>query len=125
MIQKIFIIITSGLILTLIGISLIFLSKSPDLGRLTDVAQVLRGDSKEIINLRLTSSGHWREPAQLERIDPQLIKMLIAYEDKRFWHHHGVDPIAVFRATISLAKSGKIKSGASTLTMQAVKLMHP
>ena len=66
MIQKIFIIITSGLILTLIGISLIFLSKSPDLGRLTDVAQVLRGDSKEIINLRLTSSGHWREPAQLE-----------------------------------------------------------
>ena len=125
MIQKTFIIITSGLILTLIGISLIFIAKSPDLGRLTDVAQVLRGDSKEIINLRLTSSGHWREPAQLERIDPQLIKMLIAYEDKRFWHHHGVDPIAVFRAAISLAKSGKIKSGASTLTMQAVKLMHP
>ena len=49
--------------------------------------------SKEIINLRLTSSGHWREPAQLERIDPQLIKMLIAYEDKRFWHHHAQNHI--------------------------------
>ena len=76
-------------------------------------------------NLRLTNSGHWREPAKLERIDPQLIKMLIAYEDKRFWQHFGVDPLAVMRAAISLAKSGKIKSGASTLTMQTVKLMHP
>ena len=51
--------------------------------------------------------------------------MLIAYEDKRFWQHFGVDPLAVMRAAISLAKSGKIKSGASTLTMQTVKLMHP
>ena len=123
--QKLFFTILSGLFLTLMLVALIFVWRSPDLGRLADVSQVLRGDGQEIINLRLTNSGHWREPAQLERIDPQLIKMLIAYEDKRFWQHFGVDPLAVMRAAISLAKSGKIKSGASTLTMQTVKLMHP
>ena len=123
--RKLFFTILSGLFLTLMLVALIFVWRSPDLGRLADVSQVLRGDGQEIINLRLTNSGHWREPAQLERIDPQLIKMLIAYEDKRFWQHFGVDPLAVMRAAISLAKSGKIKSGASTLTMQTVKLMHP
>ena len=123
--RKLFFTILSGLFLTLMLVALIFVWRSPDLGRLADVSQVLRGDGHEIVNLRLTNSGHWREPAQLERIDPQLIKMLIAYEDKRFWQHFGVDPLAVMRAAISLAKSGKIKSGASTLTMQTVKLMHP
>ena len=123
--RKLFFTILSGLFLTLMLVALIFVWRSPDLGRLANVSQVLRGDGQEIINLRLTNSGHWREPAQLERIDPQLIKMLIAYEDKRFWQHFGVDPLAVMRAGISLAKSGKIKSGASTLTMQTVKLMHP
>ena len=123
--RKLFFTILSGLFLTLMLVALIFVWRSPDHGRLADVSQVLRGDGQEIINLRLTNSGHWREPAQLERIDPQLIKMLIAYEDKRFWQHFGVDPLAVMRAAISLAKSGKIKSGASTLTMQTVKLMHP
>ena len=123
--RKLFFTILSGLFLTLMLVALIFVWRSPDLGRLADVSQVLRGDGQEIINLRLTNSGHWREPAQLDRIDPQLIKMLIAYEDKRFWQHFGVDPLAVMRAAISLAKSGKIKSGASTLTMQTVKLMHP
>ncbi len=102
-----------------------FLLHSPELGRLSKLSNVIRSESGEIINLRLTSSGHWREPADLNRIDPLLIEMLIAYEDKRFWHHHGVDPYAIIRAFLSLAKSRKVYSGASTLTMQTVKLMYP
>ena len=70
---------------------LFFLMNSPELGRLSKLSNVIRSYSGETINLRLTSSGHWREPADLNRIDPLLIKMLVAYEDKRFWHHHGVD----------------------------------
>ena len=104
---------------------LFFLMNSPELGRLSKLSNVIRSNSGETINLRLTSSGHWREPADLNRIDPLLIKMLVAYEDKRFWHHHGVDPYAIIRAFFSVAKSGKFYSGASTLTMQTVKLMYP
>ena len=89
----------------------LFLAKKPAPGRLAELSKVIRGESGEIINLRLTPSGHWREPADVNRIDPLLIKMLVAYEDKRFWDHHGVDPFAIVRASISFAKSGKIKSG--------------
>ena len=103
----------------------LFLTREPEPGRLAELSNVIRSDSGEIINLRLTPSGHWREPADIGRIDPALIKMLIAYEDKRFWNHHGVDPFAIVRASLSLAKSGKVKSGASTLTMQTAKLMYP
>lgn len=103
----------------------LFLAKKPELGRLAELSKVIRSESGEIINLRLTSSGHWRQPADLNRIDPLLINMLVAYEDKRFWEHHGVDPLAILRASLSFAKSGKIKSGASTLTMQTAKLMYP
>ena len=102
-----------------------FLMKVPELGRLSELSKVIRSENGEVINLRLTSSGHWREPANLNRIDPLLIEMLVAYEDKRFWSHHGVDPLAIIRASLSFAQSGRVKSGASTLTMQTVKLMHP
>lgn len=101
------------------------LMKVPELGRLSELSKVIRSDNGEVINLRLTSSGHWREPADLNRIDPLLIEMLVAYEDKRFWNHHGVDPLAIIRASLSFAKSGSVQSGASTLTMQTVKLMYP
>ena len=102
-----------------------FLMKVPELGRLSELSKVIRSENGEVINLRLTSSGHWREPTDLNRVDPLLLEMLVAYEDKRFWNHHGVDPLAIIRASISFAKSGRVQSGASTLTMQTVKLMHP
>ena len=82
-----------------------FLMKVPELGRLSELSKVIRSENGEVINLRLTSSGHWREPANLNRIDPLLIEMLVAYEDKRFWSHHGVDPLAIIRASLSFAKS--------------------
>ena len=51
--------------------------------------------------------------------------MLFAYEDKRFREHHGVDPRAVLRATLQFATSGRLRSGASTLTMQVARLLEP
>ena len=59
----------------------VFLTKEPEPGRLTDLSNVIRSERGEVINLRLTPSGHWREPADIRRIDPVLIEMLIAYED--------------------------------------------
>ena len=99
--------------------------QAPDLGRLTDVSQVIRAQDGTIINLRLTKDGYWRERANLETIDQKLVNILIAYEDQRFWDHQGVDPKAVIRASYDFAKSGRIVSGASTLTMQLAKLMDP
>ena len=123
--QKIFFITVFVTITGIFLLGTLFLAKKPELGRLAELSKVIRSESGEVINLRLTASGHWREPADINRIDPLLVNMLVAYEDQRFWQHHGVDPYAILRASLSYVKSGRIKSGASTLTMQTAKLMHP
>ena len=102
-----------------------YVRQAPDLGRLTDVSQVIRAHDGTIINLRLTKDGYWREKATLGTIDPKLVNVLIAYEDQRFWDHRGVDPKAIIRASYDFVKSGRIVSGASTLTMQVAKLIDP
>ena len=110
----------------ILGAGLFFwISQPPNSGRLNEVSQVLRSNNNTIINLRLTQDGFWREEANLQEIDPQLIAMLVAYEDQRFWSHNGVDPQALIRATYDFLTSGRIVSGASTLTMQTARLINP
>ena len=70
----------------------------------------------------LTASGHWRLPVKADDIDPDYIRLLLAYEDKRFKEHAGVDWRAGLRAAWQMATHRRIVSGASTLTMQVVRL---
>jgi penicillin-binding protein 1C len=72
-----------------------------------------------------TPDGRWRLAADLDEIDPQFVKMLIAYEDKRFRDHGGVDVLALLRAAGQFAEHGRIVSGGSTLSMQLARLMEP
>jgi penicillin-binding protein 1C len=72
-----------------------------------------------------TPKGFWRLPVQVADVDPRFLKMLFAYEDKRFREHHGVDPWAVLRAAYQFIENGRIVSGASTLTMQVARLLEP
>ncbi|MEE2525585.1 penicillin-binding protein 1C [Hyphobacterium sp. HN65] len=69
--------------------------------------------------------GRWRLGADLEEIDPAFIEALIAIEDERFYRHHGVDPVAIMRASVNALRAGEIVSGASTLTMQTARLLEP
>ncbi len=57
---------------------------------------------------------------------PECLKLaVIAREDKRFYSHPGFDPIAIARAFYTSVKSGRIVSGASTITQQVVRLLTP
>ena len=103
----------------------LYLLQPPSFGRLNETSQVVRSEAGKIINLRLTQNGFWREKVTLEDIDPDLVKTLVAYEDQRYWKHHGVDPLALLRAAFGYIKNGEVSSGASTLTMQTVRLMDP
>lgn len=123
-------ILITRLIITLIGVLVVIMSalfwyiaRPPDLGRLSDVSAVLRGTDGRIINLTLTNEGYWREQVDISEIDPELIDVLVAYEDQRFWEHNGVDLRAIFRAAANALKHGKANSGASTLTMQTARLL--
>src|SRR5262249_51497280 len=72
-----------------------------------------------------TPEGRWRLPAARENVDPRLLTLLLAYEDKRFVSHHGVDPLALGRAFMQILRNGHIVSGASTITMQVARLLEP
>jgi penicillin-binding protein 1C len=69
--------------------------------------------------------GRWRLATSLDRVDPRFLEMLIAYEDKRFRDHIGVDALALLRAAGQLASNGRIVSGGSTLSMQLARLIEP
>jgi penicillin-binding protein 1C len=72
-----------------------------------------------------TPEGRWRLPATRESVDPRFLDLLLAYEDKRFGAHHGIDPVGLGRAFSQLLVNGRIVSGASTITMQVARLLEP
>jgi penicillin-binding protein 1C len=67
--------------------------------------------------------GRWRLAANVEDVDPQYVRMLLAFEDRRFHEHGGVDHLALARAAAQLVTNGRIVSGGSTLTMQVARLL--
>jgi penicillin-binding protein 1C len=72
------------------------------------------------------ADGRWRLPADARTgVDPGYVKLLLAYEDRRFYSHRGVDPLALGRAAFQLITRGHIVSGGSTITMQLARLMEP
>jgi penicillin-binding protein 1C len=79
----------------------------------------------EVLRAYLTPEGRWRMPATRESVDPRFLALLLAYEDKRFFTHHGIDPLALGRAFAQLIAHGRVVSGASTITMQVARLLEP
>jgi penicillin-binding protein 1C len=70
-----------------------------------------------------TPEGLWRLPISIDDVDPRYLKLLLAYEDKRFYEHGGVDGLAFGRALWQFVRYRRPVSGASTLTMQAARLL--
>jgi penicillin-binding protein 1C len=72
------------------------------------------------------ADGRWRLPVDAKTgVDPTYLRLLLAYEDKRFYAHGGVDLLALSRAALQLVSRGHIVSGGSTITMQLARLMEP
>jgi len=71
------------------------------------------------------SKGEWSYPVSLAEISPSYLEALLTYEDRWFWWHPGINPLALLRATWQLLKHKKIISGGSTITMQVARLLDP
>ncbi|OGB25469.1 MAG: penicillin-binding protein 1C [Burkholderiales bacterium RIFCSPLOWO2_02_FULL_57_36] len=67
----------------------------------------------------------WRHPVSLKDVSPLYLEALVAYEDKTFWWHPGVNPFALMRAAWQWLTDGRIVSGGSTITMQVARLLDP
>ena len=73
-----------------------------------------------LLGAAAASDGQWRFfPGE---VPDKFAQAIITFEDKRFYYHAGVDPIAVLRALGSNIRAGRIVSGASTITMQTMRL---
>jgi len=97
----------------------------PDLSRLEAHSRQVVDRNGRPLRTYLTAEGSFRLTTRSEDVDPHYLRMLIAFEDKRFWRHAGVDGLAVLRALAQAVVNGRIVSGASTLTMQTARLLEP
>jgi penicillin-binding protein 1C len=79
----------------------------------------------ELLRAFTTPDDRWRLPVAGADVDQRYLKLLRAYEDRRFDHHIGVDARAVLRAAWQSLRHGRIVSGGSTLTMQVARLIEP
>ena len=97
----------------------------PPLGRDLEISRVVLDRNGTLLRAYLTREGRWRLAATRDDVDPRYLEALLAYEDRRFFAHHGVDPLAMGRAAFQLLSQGRVVSGGSTLTMQVARLLEP
>jgi penicillin-binding protein 1C len=86
------------------------------------VVEYRDGDAAHVF---ITADGRWRAPVSLDRVDPAYVRALLRLEDKRFHSHWGVDPWALGRAAWQNLSRVRRVSGASTLTLQLVRVLEP
>ena len=97
----------------------------PNLSRLHAVGAEVQDRDGRILSVLPAPGGFWRLATRPEDVSPILLDLLIAAEDRRFYQHPGVDPLALGRAAGQWLRAGRIVSGGSTLTMQAARLLEP
>ena len=84
-------------------------------------SSVLTDSKNEIISARIAEDGQWRFPSS-GKVPEKFRTCILQFEDKNFYYHPGVDPLALARAFSQNISSGRRVSGGSTLTMQVVRL---
>ncbi|MGD9879364.1 MAG: penicillin-binding protein 1C [Reyranella sp.] len=97
----------------------------PDLTRYHRHSSEVVDANGRLLRAFTTADGKWRLATTIDDVDPLYLALLKAYEDRRFDDHWGVDPLAAARAARQWMSRGRIVSGASTISMQAARLLEP
>ncbi|WP_220815907.1 peptidoglycan glycosyltransferase PbpC [Pseudomonas paralcaligenes] len=71
------------------------------------------------------AEGVWRYPVAPDEVSPYYLQALLTYEDRWFYRHPGVNPLALARAAWQNLTGGRVLSGGSTLSMQVARLLDP
>jgi penicillin-binding protein 1C len=95
------------------------------LGKDLEYSHVVLDRDGRLLRAYATNEGRWRLPVAEHDVDPRFLKLLFAYEDRRFRDHRGVDPLSLGRAALQFASRGHIVSGGSTISMQVARLLEP
>src|SRR5260370_36200859 len=119
--------ILKRVLITVAALFLLFLALNrlfplPDRIEYSTIVTDSRG---EVIDAFLTSDQQWRMKTELKEISPLLRKTIIEKEDKYFYYHPGINPVAMVRAFFKNIARMKRTSGASTITMQVARSLEP
>ncbi len=85
------------------------------------VSGILLSQEGRLLGAHISTDEQWRFPP-IKHVPEKFKSSLIAFEDKRFYQHIGIDPLAIARAIKLNIKAGKVVSGGSTLSMQVIRL---
>ncbi len=86
-------------------------------------ATILTDANNDLLAAKIASDGQWRFP-ETKYVPHKIEQCLIYFEDEYFYYHPGVNPASLINSFARNIKSGKIKSGGSTLTMQVARMMR-
>ena len=87
----------------------------------TVYSTVVESAEGELLGARIAADGQWRFPP-CDTVPQRFATALVQFEDRQFWWHPGVNPVAMGRALVQNIRSGHVVSGGSTLTMQVIRL---
>ncbi|MDV9030660.1 peptidoglycan glycosyltransferase PbpC [Pseudomonas sp. RAC1] len=90
-----------------------------------DLARVVLAEDGTPLWRFADSDGVWRYPVSPEEVSPLYLEALLTYEDRWFYDHPGVNPLALARAAWLNLRGGRVVSGGSTLSMQVARLLDP
>ncbi len=79
----------------------------------------------KLLRATLAKDGQYRFPIESQELPEKYVTAVIASEDKRFFSHPGVDPLALAGAAVTNVESGERIRGGSTITMQVARLAEP
>jgi penicillin-binding protein 1C len=82
---------------------------------------VIEASDGSLLSAKIAADGQWRFPKQ-DTLPEKFRKCIVSFEDRKFYFHPGIDPLALCRAVVQNIRARKIVSGASTLSMQVVRL---
>jgi penicillin-binding protein 1C len=85
---------------------------------------VIRDRQQNILRISLSGDEKYRIWTPLESLPKDYIKATLLMEDQYFYYHPGFNPIALVRSFISSISSKQNTPGASTITMQLVRLRY-
>jgi penicillin-binding protein 1C len=114
----------SALLTLLILFALNYIFPVTDKIEKIEYSTIITGNKGEVIHAFLTADEKWRMKTSLEEISPLLKKTIIEKEDRFFYYHAGINPLAMIRALLNNVLKMKRTSGASTITMQVARALE-
>jgi penicillin-binding protein 1C len=90
-----------------------------------DLARVVLAEDGTPLWRFADANGVWRYPVSIGQVSPYYLQALLTYEDRWFYSHPGINPLALTRAVWQNLSDARVVSGGSTLSMQVARLLDP